>query len=468
MNEEKILIYAVIAACVIGVVVVGYFALTTERREGGFSELYFSEHDELPSTMMAGEEYTIPFTVVSHEKESMKYRYNVTFDSQVIDKGEFTLSPGKERSIFIEFTPQEPTWNLTSHVTKESTSTFHKPEVLLVKESAGGDVGVFRGQFPEMLDALSKENTIVPLNIEGEYSSDFESSDIKVGEEVYSKRVSSIDVGRDEISMERLTLERRCRNETVSFTSREWKNTIRVPFEAPVVEEEAYTDEYIRMSVEPVVAKEGDELRVEMEIYAPVDLYEVVPTLEVTSWDTAFAELVSGPDPRGVDIPKGSSEAFTWTYRIHTGLLGGSLSFLGKAAGRERYRPAAFNASRNVTVLPPLGWLLLKEKEGEDVVIYGGNPLSFDKGLPGDLLLRVPLHESSSITYEFSDLGESKKVYLKKKTEISPHDHSVSIRRSIEEKVYSIEKAKLEITVESASGEVYEIHFWTSVMEPSS
>jgi hypothetical protein len=140
---------------------------------------------------------------------------------------------------------------------------------------------------------------------------------------------------------------------------------------------------------------------------------------------------------------------------------------LGKATGRERYRPAAFNASRNVTVLPPLGWLLLKEKGGEDVVIYGGNPLSFEKGLPGDVLLKIPLDKSSSITYELSDLGEDKKVYLKKKTEISPHDHSVSIRRSIEEKVYSIEKAKLEITVESASGEVYEIHFWASVMEPS-
>ena len=112
-----------------------------------------------------------------------------------------------------------------------------------------------------------------------------------------------------------------------------------------------------------------------------------------------------------------------------------------------------FNISENVTTSPPFGWLLLKEAFGNDVVT---------KGLPGEVILRIPLNQDSSITYEQSDYGTDNKTYLKKKAEISSSNRLVSIRQSSEEKVYL--KVKLEITVESAFGEVYVIHFLASVI----
>jgi hypothetical protein len=126
MNEEKILIYAVIAACVLGVVVVGYFALTSAEEEG-FTEVYFEEYEELPSTMYAGSRYAIPFSVVSHEKNVTSYSYTVRLDSQVIDQGGFVLQPAEKKYITAVLMPETVKWNITNQRTRKWSDVFDFP-----------------------------------------------------------------------------------------------------------------------------------------------------------------------------------------------------------------------------------------------------------------------------------------------------------------------------------------------------
>jgi hypothetical protein len=73
------LIYAIAAACILGIIVMGALALSNHNSEG-FSELYFENSDEFPMLVDIGNKVKFEFTVVSHEKERCKYRCNVSYD----------------------------------------------------------------------------------------------------------------------------------------------------------------------------------------------------------------------------------------------------------------------------------------------------------------------------------------------------------------------------------------------------
>lgn len=113
MDEEKAIIYAVIAVCIIGAIVVGYFAITSPREPYGFTELYFEEHEELPSIMEVGSEYAIPFTVVSHEKDLTFYNYTLTIgENYTLEKASFKLNPEESITLCPSFIPENTTLTL--------------------------------------------------------------------------------------------------------------------------------------------------------------------------------------------------------------------------------------------------------------------------------------------------------------------------------------------------------------------
>ena len=91
-NNNKILVYACIAALFLGIIIVGALALFSNLSEG-FSELYFENPDGLQKIVNIGDKVRFEFTVVSHERAISHYVYNVSYDGQIIESGSFSLIP---------------------------------------------------------------------------------------------------------------------------------------------------------------------------------------------------------------------------------------------------------------------------------------------------------------------------------------------------------------------------------------
>jgi len=91
-NNRSIL-YAIIAACVLCIIIVGALVVLKTENPEGFSELYFENPEDLPTVVEAGEPVDFAFVVVSHEDKLTTYKYNVTYDKNLINSGNFTLMP---------------------------------------------------------------------------------------------------------------------------------------------------------------------------------------------------------------------------------------------------------------------------------------------------------------------------------------------------------------------------------------
>ena len=63
-----------IGLSIMTVVVVIVLTLITQSTEP-FTELYFNDHTELPSTVSLGEEYEFSFVIANHEGEIVEYDY---------------------------------------------------------------------------------------------------------------------------------------------------------------------------------------------------------------------------------------------------------------------------------------------------------------------------------------------------------------------------------------------------------
>lgn len=115
---DKSVIYGILAACVLGIIIIGALVLSSDTSEG-FSELYFEDHTELPRMIDLGDEVKFAFSVVSHEAAEAAYQYEVTYGDQQIVEGSFTLYPedwvekgdypskGNEKTIDVNFVPEE-------------------------------------------------------------------------------------------------------------------------------------------------------------------------------------------------------------------------------------------------------------------------------------------------------------------------------------------------------------------------
>jgi len=83
MNEDK-LYNILIAVSIIGIIVVLVLIFTTKTTES-FTELYFEDHQNLPSEYLL-DEYEFEFTIHNLENQAMNYGYNVYIEFYDNDK----------------------------------------------------------------------------------------------------------------------------------------------------------------------------------------------------------------------------------------------------------------------------------------------------------------------------------------------------------------------------------------------
>jgi hypothetical protein len=143
MNNEKTVTYAIIAACIIGIVMVGFVVLTNTSTKESFSELYFEDHTSLPTESVFGEPCSFTFTTVSHEVNTTSYTYLVSFDDRVIKQGTFTLAPEQRTSINTLFVPNNSTLVFKGDTTKQKHNhfTLNNPMNISIAIPIIGDMG---------------------------------------------------------------------------------------------------------------------------------------------------------------------------------------------------------------------------------------------------------------------------------------------------------------------------------------
>ena len=124
MNGKRTSVYAIIAMCIVGIAVVGFFIFRYAPVNKSFSELYFENQEQLPDKIRVGEEESFAFTVVSHEGDKSSYHYVVKFEDETIKEGTFTLLPQKEKTIDIKFTAGESSIAFVDSKTDLYTSQF--------------------------------------------------------------------------------------------------------------------------------------------------------------------------------------------------------------------------------------------------------------------------------------------------------------------------------------------------------
>lgn len=157
---NKTIIYPIIAACLVGIILIGVLAMKSDPSEG-FSELYFDNSIELPNVVNAGDNVNFNFTVVSHENEKISYEYKATYDNKLIKSGTFTLSPGMSKSIGVDFAPKNSTLFQVSD-----------PKITLSDLSGNALVGSIssRGRTTKLTDIVTSPNGYSVINWNGNNS----------------------------------------------------------------------------------------------------------------------------------------------------------------------------------------------------------------------------------------------------------------------------------------------------------
>jgi uncharacterized membrane protein len=84
MDEDKLygFLSVLVIVAIIAVIVLIFSIQTTES----FTELYFEDHQELPSTIELGETYTFQFSIHNLEQDSVDYPYNIYMEIDGIDQ----------------------------------------------------------------------------------------------------------------------------------------------------------------------------------------------------------------------------------------------------------------------------------------------------------------------------------------------------------------------------------------------
>jgi len=132
MEEEKKVIYAIIAACIIGIFIVGFLVVTYTTTKEGFSELYFEEHEELPKIITVSEEEQFAFTVASHELNTTSYKYVVSLGDDILEEGDFALGPGENITANVSFIPENSSLTFIRNLTTTESShlIFSRPSTI--------------------------------------------------------------------------------------------------------------------------------------------------------------------------------------------------------------------------------------------------------------------------------------------------------------------------------------------------
>lgn len=92
--SERTIVFGLVAACIVGIIIVGGFLVFAQGMifsSQGFSEVYFKEHQKLPAVIEENEPLAFSFEVVSHNKDTMDYSYDVYAGGEKIRSGSFFL-----------------------------------------------------------------------------------------------------------------------------------------------------------------------------------------------------------------------------------------------------------------------------------------------------------------------------------------------------------------------------------------
>lgn len=92
--NERTIVYGLVAACICGIIIVGFFLFYAGGQifsSQGFSEVYFKNHQKIPTVINENESLDFSFEVVSHNKGTMKYTYDIYAGDHMIRSGSFSL-----------------------------------------------------------------------------------------------------------------------------------------------------------------------------------------------------------------------------------------------------------------------------------------------------------------------------------------------------------------------------------------
>ncbi len=162
--EDKTIVYAIIAACVLGIAVIGalvVFTGTSDTMRESFSELYFESPKVLPSVVDVGEPVAFAFSVVSHELSETPYTYTVRYDNQVLQSGTFTLpaagTGGNTKKAFnVIFTPDKP-----------GLVQVREPTTTVLQTTYNGGVGVLVPVYGTQELQGGKDRILLPADLSG-------------------------------------------------------------------------------------------------------------------------------------------------------------------------------------------------------------------------------------------------------------------------------------------------------------
>jgi hypothetical protein len=89
----------------------GLFAISDTSVQK-YTELYFAKSADIPSRLVAGQQYTIPFAIVNHQgaPQSIRYQVKITGGSQTVLQPlqRVELAEGRRATRTVRFTPQSP------------------------------------------------------------------------------------------------------------------------------------------------------------------------------------------------------------------------------------------------------------------------------------------------------------------------------------------------------------------------
>lgn len=136
-DREGAFYNAIIIACIISIVLAIPFFFFMKKEiamEGSFTELYFTEHKELPEILVINETYDVSFTISNHEVVATDYIYEI--DSKIEKFREnISLAPEQEAVITLSITPQDNGWEVESNITEEYRNRLDVIEGVLAEVS---------------------------------------------------------------------------------------------------------------------------------------------------------------------------------------------------------------------------------------------------------------------------------------------------------------------------------------------
>jgi len=143
LRDREIMVLVTIIVIALGLGLVAYLVTFGPMGLKGFTELYFENPDLLPKAVRVGEKVTITFTIVSHEREPLKYYYALLFRGKLIRNGTLALIPSEKATFSFTFIPNSTTLTLYDNYTTKCEVELPYSFLELRPSKLGGEEYVY-------------------------------------------------------------------------------------------------------------------------------------------------------------------------------------------------------------------------------------------------------------------------------------------------------------------------------------